>query len=196
MLSINAHIHSDLNPGLLALGLLRLVSCYRGVGALLLLAVLPALLACENLCHLAVGLHLLFLLCKFLQLLAKIAQFLACLARAFLLGLGLYNGAYSVLYLCISLAQQTLGLLACLLENLLAALLEFIALLLHLAKDFIEFFLLLVHILALALPVAFVAHNILQVLVALYIVASHNLRCVGNNLLGQANLACNLNGKR
>ena len=129
-------------------------------------------------------------------MLAKVAEFLACLACAFLLGLGLYNSAYSILYLCIGLAQQTLGLLACLLENLLAALLEFIALLLNLAQDFIEFLLFLVHILALALPVALVAHNVLQELVALYVVAANNLRCIGNHLLGQANLACNLNGER
>ena len=180
-----------------ALGLLWFaIGCSRGVVALRLLAVLLALLTGKNLCHLAIGLHLQLLLCKFLELLAEVAEFLACLACTLLLGFGLDNGAYGVLNLCICLAQQSLGLLACILENLLAALLEFIALLLHLAKNLIEFLLLLMHILALALPIALVAHNILQVLVALYVVATHNLRCIGNDLLRESDLARNLNGER
>ena len=52
------------------------------------------------------------------------------------------------------------------------------------------------HSLALALPIALVAHNILQIFVTLYVVAAHNLRGVGDDLLGQADLARNLHGKR
>ena len=161
-------------------------------GFFLFLAVLLALLTCKNLCHLAVGLHLLFLPCKFLELFAEVAQFLTRLTCALLLGLGLYNRAYSVLYLRISLAQQTFSLFACLLEYLLAALLEFIALFLHCTDHLIEFLLLLMYGLALALPITFVAHDILQIFVGLYVVAAHNLRRIGNNLLGKSNLACNL----
>ena len=53
----------------------------------------------------------------------------------------------------------------------------------------------LVNGLTLTLPVALVAHDVLQVLVALYVFRAHDVRCVLDDLLGDARLAGYLDGK-
>ena len=54
----------------------------------------------------------------------------------------------------------------------------------------------LVYCLSLAFPVAFVAHNVLKIFVALYVVASYDLRRVGNHLLWYSRLSRYLYGER
>ena len=49
--------------------------------------------------------------------------------------------------------------------------------------------------LALTLPVALVAHYVLQVFVGLYVVAAHDVGGILDNLFGQSRLACYLDGE-
>ena len=51
------------------------------------------------------------------------------------------------------------------------------------------------NVLALVLPIAFVAHNILQVLVTLDIFRTNDVSCITDYLFGQTNLAGNLYGE-
>ena len=50
--------------------------------------------------------------------------------------------------------------------------------------------------LAFPFPVALVSHDVLQILVALYIVGTHDVRGIFDHLLGDTRLAGNLDGKR
>ena len=52
------------------------------------------------------------------------------------------------------------------------------------------------HVLSLVLPVALVAHDVLQVFVALYVVGAHDVARLAYHLVGYARLACNLDGER
>ena len=138
----------------------------------------------------------LLLLQLLVQLAAERGQLLAGLARLFLVGLRLADAADGVLNLCVRAFQKLVCLLLGLAQDGLAAGAELRALVLVVGDDFIQLLLLLADVLALLLPVALVAHDVLQVLVALDIVVAYDVRGIGNDLLGKPYLAGNLHSKR
>ncbi|MPN10279.1 hypothetical protein SDC9_157574 [bioreactor metagenome] len=54
----------------------------------------------------------------------------------------------------------------------------------------------LTNVLTLALPIALVAHYVLQILISIDVFAAYNIRSIGNYLFGQTNFTGNFNGKR
>ena len=54
----------------------------------------------------------------------------------------------------------------------------------------------LAYCLAFALPIAFVAHNVLQVLIGIDVFTAHNFRGIGDDIFGQTYLAGNLYSER
>ena len=103
--------------------------------------------------------------------------------------------AYGVLYLAVALAQQFLGLLFGPAQYLLALLLNFLDAVLIAGYAALQVFLMLMYGLALALPVSLVAHNVLQIFVALYVLRTHDVAGVAYHLFGQTSLAGYLYGK-
>ena len=104
------------------------------------------------------------------HLFAELLQLLADLACALLLSLSLANLTDGVLNLAVSLCQQLVSLLLGTLQDLLALTLNLFEVALIALDMAFERFLMLVDGLALTLPVSLVAHDVLQVLVALDIV--------------------------
>ena len=123
-------------------------------------------------------------------------QLLAYALRLFLFGLTLAYLAYGVLYLPVALPKEFLSLLLGASQYVLALLLDVGNLRLHPCNLLLQLLFVLMYGLALALPIAFVAHDVLQILVALYIIRTHNLRGVTDYLFGDTRLARNLDGKR
>ena len=78
---------------------------------------------------------------------------------------------YGVLYSSVAFFQQFFSLFPCPSQNFTAAFLQFLDVCLILGNCLFEGFLALMYVLALAFPVAFVADNVLKILVALYVVA-------------------------
>ena len=97
-------------------------------------------------------------------------QFFARLAGALLLGLCLADLADGVLDLLVALAQQFLGLLLRLAQYLLALALYLVQFVLIAVDLALQRFLVLVDGLPFTLPVALVAHDVLQIFVALDVV--------------------------
>ena len=118
-----------------------------------------------------------------LHLLTELLQFFAHFAGALFLSLCLLDFADGVLYPAVGLGQQFLSLLLGTIEYLLALALYLLQIGLVALDMSLQRLLVLVDGLALALPVALVADNVLQVFVALDIVAAHNLRGVADDLL-------------
>ena len=176
------------------LGLLR--SLGRLALCLLLAAAVAALLAFLYLAYLAR--HQLFVgLRVYLQhFLLKLVQVFTQLAGRFALGLALAYLADGVFYLAVRLAKQFLGFFFRLRQYLPAAFLQPRYLLFVAGSGLLHLFLLLVYLLPLAFPVALVAHNVLQVFVALDIVGAHYLAGVSDHFLRYAGLASYLYGKR
>ena len=54
----------------------------------------------------------------------------------------------------------------------------------------------LAYCLAFAFPIAFVAHNVLQVLIGVDVFAAHNFRGIGDDIFRQTYLAGNLHSER
>ena len=81
-------------------------------------------------------------------------------------------------------------------QNGLAVLVQFFQFRFVSVDGLLHLLLLLADVLSLGLPVSLVAYDVLQILVALDIFTAHNLRCIGNHLFGQTNLAGYLYGKR
>ena len=102
-------------------------------------------------------------------------QFLTDAARLLLLCLAFTNLADSVLYALVALAQEFFSLLLGSLQNFLTALFNVGEVALVSLDGALHILLALMNGLALALPVALVANDVLQVFVALYVVASHDV---------------------
>ena len=122
-------------------------------------------------------------------------HFLPCSLRGILLGFGLFNLAYSALDGSIAFAQQIRGLRIGFLQN--STFLGFNTrhLLFVVSNLLLQLFLLLANVLAFVLPIAFIARNVLQMLVVVDMLLAHNIRSTLNNRLGQTNLASYLHRK-
>ena len=180
-----------------------LLRTLQSVGSLLLLlrtlfaSFLAPLLALGNLLQLALEVVVAHQSAvRRFHLLLIVTQLLAYSLGVLALGLCLAYLLYGVFYATVGFVQEVLSLFFCTRQNFFAALFNlskpaFIPL-----DSPLYFFLTLMNCLPLGLPIAFVAHDVLQVLVALYVIGTHKLAGFADNLLGQARLAGYLNGKR
>ena len=104
--------------------------------------------------------------------------------------------ADDVFYLLVALAKQLLGFFLGTLQYLFALLLNLLNRALIAGDAALQTFFVLMDGLSLAFPVTLVAHDVLQILVALDVLRTHNLRRIFNHFLGDACLAGNFDGKR
>ena len=111
---------------------------------------------------------------------------------AFLIGLSLFDFAYRVLNLSVSRCDNLLRLGLCLANDFLSLASQLLNLLFVLFDGLHHLFLLRMDGLPLAFPIAFVASDVEQILVGIDILTTHEFRSIGNHLLGNANLASNL----
>ena len=163
---------------------------------LLCLALLMSLPSLLNLCYLAlyvfVGRSFLLVLHTVLKGLQagayQLSLLLGCLA--------LLDFLDSILNAAVALVEQLLSLSAGLSQNLLALALHLLETLLVMGDGALKRFLAFVDGRAFLLPIALVAHDILQILVALYIIAAHDVAGPPNHLFGQSYLAGYLDGER
>ena len=199
-LSLDAHIVAGLRAvGLGASGRScggRLTASGGRRGSYLLAALFAALATAAYLLHLAgygvfliVGIDLGYLALEIFEL----TPHLACPG---LLGLHLTDGADGILDLGIRGVEQLLCVFLGLGHHIAACGLQLLHLLLIFGDDLLQTFLLLVHLLPLVLPVAFVAHYVEQIFVAVHIVLPHYLRGVVYHILRDADLAGYLDGER
>ena len=131
-----------------------------------------------------------------LQVLLIVEELLPYALRLLLLGLALANLAYGVLYPAVRLLEHLLRLFLCLVEYLLTGFLHIGHTGLIARYGLLEFLLPLVDGLPFAFPVAFVADDVLEILVALYVVGAYDVGGVLDNLLGQSCLPGYLYGER
>ena len=176
--------------GFTALG--RRSQCLLGS---LLFPLLLALAAFQNLAHLLFYQFILGLGVYLQHLLLELLEFFPHPARLFLFRLRLTYLAYHILDAFVAFLQQLLGLLLGFLQNGFPALLQFLYILFIAGSLLFQCLLVLAYVLALALPVAFVSHDILQILVALNIVGAHYRGGLCYHLFGQSCLAGYLYGK-
>ena len=141
--------------------------------------------------HLVVGLGV-----YLAHLLLEGLQFLAYAFGCFFFGLLFANFAYGIFYLSVALAQQFFGLFLGVSQDGLALLFYFFYARLVFLNAALQVLLVLVNGLALSLPVSLVAHDVLQVFVALNIVASHYIACILYHLFGNACFSGYLDGER
>ena len=127
--------------------------------------------------------------------LLKFAEFFADYLCYLLLCLTLTNFAYGVLYLSVAFTEQFLSLFLCTLYYLLAFVLYLVHLFFVARYSLLHRLFVLVYSLTFRLPVAFVAHYVLQVFVALYVFAAHNLRSIVYYRLRQPYLSCYVYGE-
>ena len=176
--SLDAHGVADGNGGLLRMILiipstLTILSTLSTLISLLLTPFLLSLLPLLYLPDLAgyslvvAGIHLGNLVLEGVQLFAYPS-------RSLLLSLTFTYLAYRVFYLLITLAQQFLSLFLGSAQYLLALVLYFLNRALVAGYAALERLFVLVNGLTLTLPVALVAHDVLQVLVALYVFRAHD----------------------
>jgi hypothetical protein len=104
------------------------------------------------------------------HLLTELVQFFADKSGLLLLGLGLLNVANGVLYLAIGFLQKFLRLLLGPAQDSFALAFNLLDACIQSFTGSLQSFLMLMDGLALAFSVALVAHDVLQVFVALYIV--------------------------
>ena len=170
-------------------------SCWGRVGACflsLLLSFLPLFNLAQFLIEVIVAHQSAFQSC---YVLFKFAQFLAYYLCYLLFRLTLTNFAYGVLYLSVALAQQFLSLFLRTLQDFLTFALYFLHSLFVACYGLLHGLFVLVYSLTFRLPVAFVAHYVLQVFVALYVFAAHNLRSIVDYDLRQSYLSCYVYGE-
>ena len=123
-------------------------------------------------------------------------QFFAQTLCLFLLGLAFAYFANGVLYVTVAFLQQFLRLFLCLAQYLLPLAVKFLYFFLILCYGLLQVFFALVHVLPFVLPIAFVAHNVLQIFVALYVVGAYDVACLSYHLVGNARLAGYFYGER
>ena len=127
---------------------------------------------------------------------AELAQFFANTFSAFLFGLCLLNLTNGCFYTFVAFAEQFFGLFFRPFQYIFPCFSNLLDVFFITFDSSLQFFFLLVYGGSFVFPIAFVAHNVLQILVALYIVFAHNARCGLYYLFGQPYFACNLDGKR
>ena len=133
-----------------------------------------------------------FLLTHLADFVAERLQLLTGRARPFLIRLRFFDFSYRVLYLSVSCSNYLVCLSLCLPNDFLSFASQLLNLFLVLLDGLHHLLLLRVNRLPFALPIAFVARDVEQILIGINILTANEFRSIGNHFLGNANLACNL----
>ena len=130
------------------------------------------------------------------HLLTELVELFTDESGLLLLSLCLLDVAYGILDLAVSFFQQFLGLFLGPAQNRLALAFYLLDACVQSFTGGLQSFLMLMDGLTFAFPVAFVAHDVLQVFVALYVVGADNLRGIVDDFFGNPRLTGYLDGKR
>ena len=165
-------------------------SCLRFV-----LFILLAFLLFEQLLHLSGNLVLVVLLFYFVYLSLEVAQFLAGQFGAFLFCLSFLDGTDGVFNAGVRFLQQVFCIFLGLFQDGFTVLFQFLNFSFILGNDIFHLLFTLADVLALGFPIALVANDVLQILVGIYVFATHDFGCIGYDFFRQTDLASYFYGK-